>query len=101
MASGAPEATVAVTVLIPGVLRGECGGASVLNLRSAPVLGALLDELASAHPRLHRRIRSEQLEIRRYVNVYVDGEDCRSIALLDTPLQQGSQVQILPSVAGG
>ncbi len=62
-------ATVDVTVLIPGVLRAECGGASVLTFRSAPVLRALLDELASAQPRLHRRIRSEQQEIRRYVNV--------------------------------
>jgi molybdopterin converting factor small subunit len=101
MDNGAPETTVAVTVLIPGVLRGECGGASVLDLRSAPVLGALLDQVAAAHPRLHRRIRTEQLEIRRYVNVYVDGEDCRSIGLLDAPLRPGSEVQILPSVAGG
>src|SRR3954451_22159535 len=94
-------ATVDVTVLIPGVLRGECDGASVLTVRSAPVQGALLDRLAYAQPRLHRRIRSEQLEIRRYVNVYVAGEDCRSTGLLDTPLTSGSQVQILPSVAGG
>ena len=101
MEGGAAETTVAVTVLIPGVLRADCGGASVLTLQSAPVLGALLDELASAHPRLHRRIRSEQQEIRRYVNVYVDGEDCRSTGLLDTPLRPGSEVQILPSVAGG
>src|ERR1700712_1061435 len=101
MESGVPEATVAVTVLIPGVLRGECGGASVLTVRSAPVLRALLDELASGYPRLHRRIRSEQLEIRPYVNIYVDGEDCRSIGLLDAPLRVGSEVQILPSVAGG
>jgi molybdopterin synthase sulfur carrier subunit len=94
-------ATVAVTVLIPGVLRADCGGAPTLAMRSAPTLGALLDELAATQPRLHRRIRSEQLEIRRYVNVYVDGENCRTTGLLTTPLRAGAQIQILPSVAGG
>lgn len=93
--------TVSVTVLVPGVLRAECGGASTLALRSGPTLGALLDELAACQPRLHRRIRSEQSVIRRYVNVYVDGEDCRLTGVLGTPLRAGAEVQILPSVAGG
>ena len=101
MENAAEAATVGVTVLVPGVLRAECGGESVLTLRSAPALGALLDELASSHPRLHRRIRDELQEIRRFVNVYVDGENCRSTGGLDTPLKPGAQVQILPSVAGG
>ena len=100
MADDLPTA-VEVTVLVPGVLRAECGGESTLLLRSGPTLGDLLDELAAGHPRLHRRIRSEQLEIRRYVNVYVDGEDCRLTGLLATPLRDGAEVQILPSVAGG
>ena len=99
MAESRPK--VPVTVLIPGVLRSECGGASTLALLSGPTLGALLDELAATHPRLHRRIRSEKSEIRRYVNVYVDGADCRLTGLLTTALRAGAEVQILPSVAGG
>ncbi len=74
---------------------------STLAVRSGPTLGSLLDELAKTQPRLHRRIRSERSEIRRYVNVYVDGEDCRLTGVLTTPLRAGSEVQILPSVAGG
>lgn len=93
--------TVEVTVLVPGVLRAECAGASTLQLRSEPSLGALLDQLAAQLPRLHRRIRDEQGTLRRYVNVYVDGEDCRQTGLLATSLSNGSQVQVLPSVAGG
>ena len=98
---GGLPATVEVTVLVPGVLRAECAGASSLEVTSEPSLGALLDQLADRWPRLHRRIRDEQGALRRYVNVYVDGEDCRQNGLLATPLQHRSQVQVLPSVAGG
>ncbi len=99
--SGQADAQVRVRVLVPGVLRAECDGEPVLELQSGPRLGALLDEIAARWPRLHRRIRDEQLVIRRYVNVYVDGEDCRTGGGLDTPLRDGSEVQFLPSVAGG
>lgn len=61
----------------------------------------MLDEVGRRWPRLERRIRDERGALRRYVNVYVDGEDCRSAAGLDTPVPQGAQVQVLPSVAGG
>ncbi|WP_231929888.1 MoaD/ThiS family protein [Micromonospora inositola] len=61
----------------------------------------VLDELAGAWPRLARRIRDERGELRRYVNVYVDGEDCRHVGGLDTPVGDGAEVQVLPSVAGG
>ncbi|MEU5907379.1 ubiquitin-like small modifier protein 1 [Micromonospora sp. NPDC047467] len=90
-----------VTVLLPGPLRGEAGGASRLDVDACGTLRAVLDELAAAHPRLARRIRDERGELRRYVNVYVDGEDCRHSGGLATPVGAGAQVQVLPSVAGG
>ena len=99
--NGGSTLPVHVTVMVPGVLRADCSGASTLNFTSEPSLGALLDRLAGDFPRLHRRIRDERGLIRRYVNVYVDGEDCRLTGLLATPLQDRSQVQVLPSVAGG
>ncbi|MER7587348.1 ubiquitin-like small modifier protein 1 [Micromonospora sp. NPDC127501] len=90
-----------VTVLLPGPLRGEAGGASRLNVTVAGTLRAVLDEMAVAHPRLARRIRDERGELRRYVNVFVDGEDCRHTGGLATPVKDGAEVQVLPSVAGG
>ena len=92
---------VEVSLLVPGVLRADCAGAAILQFTSEPSLGGLLDQLADQLPRLHRRIRDEQRAIRRYVNVYVDGEDCRGTGMLATPLRDGSQVQVLPCVAGG
>lgn len=90
-----------VTVLLPGPLRGEAGGASRLTVAAGGSLRAVLDELAAAWPRLARRIRDERGELRRYVNVYVDGEDCRHVGGLDTPVGDDAEVQVVPSVAGG
>ncbi|MET8836751.1 ubiquitin-like small modifier protein 1 [Micromonospora sp. NPDC004540] len=90
-----------VTVLLPGPLRAETGGEGRLTVVASGTLGAVLDELATAWPRLARRIRDERGDLRRYVNVYVDGEDCRHVGGLAAPVTDGAEVQILPSVAGG
>ncbi|WNM39792.1 ubiquitin-like small modifier protein 1 [Micromonospora halotolerans] len=90
-----------VTVLLPGPLRAETGGEGRLAVAAAGTLRAVLDELATTWPRLARRIRDERGDLRRYVNVYVDGEDCRHTGALDTRVPEGAEIQILPSVAGG
>ncbi|MFF3856735.1 ubiquitin-like small modifier protein 1 [Micromonospora sp. NPDC002575] len=90
-----------VTVLVPGPLRGEVGGATRLTVAAAGTLRDVLDELAVRWPRLARRLRDERGEVRRHVNVYVDGEDCRHLGGLDAPVPPGAEVQVLPSVAGG
>jgi molybdopterin converting factor small subunit len=88
------------TVLVPGMLRAEAGGASRLTVGGGTVRG-VLDELGARWPRLERRVRDETGALRRYVNVYVDGEDCRRTGGLDTPVPASAEVRILPSVAGG
>lgn len=94
---------MAVTVLIPGALRVDAAGESKVSvdLGDGGVLGDVLDALAAVHPRIDRRLRDEQGVLRRYVNIYVDGEECRRGGGLATPVKGGSEVQILPSVAGG
>jgi molybdopterin converting factor small subunit len=92
---------VPATVLVPGVLRAEAGGESRLGVTADGSLRAVLDEIAARWPRLARRLRDEQGELRRYVNVYVDGEDCRLSGGLESPVRDGAEVQVLPSVAGG
>ncbi|WP_254548391.1 MoaD/ThiS family protein [Catellatospora tritici] len=90
-----------VTVLVPGPLRTESGGESRLEVDSGGTLRAVLDEVSRRWPRLGRRLRDERGELRRYVNVYVDGEDCRMLDGQETPVPSGAEVQVLPSVAGG
>jgi uncharacterized protein (TIGR00369 family) len=90
-----------VEIIIPGALRSEVDGASRVSVDSAGSLRAVLDEVERRWPRLGRRIRDERGELRRYVNVYVDGEDCRSLSGQETPVGAGAEVQVIPSVAGG
>ena len=89
------------TVLVPGMLRAEAGGSAHLEVGDGGTLGAVLDEIKERWPRLERRIRDESGTLRRYVNVYVDGEDCRRSGGLETPVPAGAEIQVLPSVAGG
>jgi molybdopterin converting factor small subunit len=89
------------TVLVPGMLRAEAGGSARLEVGDGGTLAAVLDEIRERWPRLERRIRDESGALRRYVNVYVDGEDCRRSGGLATPVPAGAEIQVLPSVAGG
>jgi len=90
-------------VVVPGALRQFTDGESAVevSLADGATLGELLDALADVKPALCRRIRDEQGELRRYVNVYVDGEDARRAGGLAAPLPAGAEVLVLPSVAGG
>jgi len=93
---------MSVQVVLPGVLADLAGGVRHLEVepRGATV-GGLLDSLAASYPLLARRIRDETGDVRRFVNVYVDGEDVRFQAGVDTAVRDGTVVQVLPSVAGG
>jgi molybdopterin converting factor small subunit len=93
---------MSVQVLLPGVLSSLAGGAKHLDVQPAgDTLADLLDALAAQHPMLCRRIRDETGQVRRFVNVYVDGDDVRYQGGLRTPVPDGAEVQVLPSVAGG
>lgn len=89
------------TLLIPAALRAEAGGTARLEVTADGTLRAVLDEVAGRWPRLERRVRDEAGQLRRYINVYVDGEDVRGLAGQDTPVPAGAEVHILPSIAGG
>jgi molybdopterin converting factor small subunit len=91
-----------VTVLLPGVLREHAGGVARLELEpTGATLRDALDLLAGRHPALERRMRDEQGVLRRYVNVFVDGEECRRLANQATELRDGAEIQVIPSIAGG
>lgn len=90
---------MSVTVKIPAQLRTVTDGASELTLDGSTV-GQVLDAAFAAHPALRDRITDDG-ELRRFVNVYVAGEDIRFGDGLDTGVAPGAEVTILPAVAGG
>jgi molybdopterin synthase sulfur carrier subunit len=93
---------VTVEVVLPGVLADLAGGAKHLHVDvGGSTVADLLDSLAVEHPLLARRIRDETGQVRRFVNVYVDGDDVRYQQGVATPVADGAVVQVLPSVAGG
>ena len=64
-------------------------------------MGEALDALRAAHPAVYDRLVTERREVRPHVNVFVGREDIRWSGGLQTPLAEGSEVVILPSVSGG
>jgi sulfur-carrier protein len=86
-------------VRIPPQLRGEVGGA-----REVPAEGGsvreLLDDVLGRFPGLRHQL-VEDGDLAPFVNVYVEGEDVRTLDGLDTPVENGSTVILLPAMAGG
>jgi MoaD family protein len=90
---------MAVTVKIPTQLRATTGGQADLSAEGSTV-GEVLDAVFAEHGDLKDRI-TEGGELRRFVNVYVGGEDIRYGEGLGTEVDDGAEVTILPAVAGG
>jgi sulfur-carrier protein len=90
---------MAVTVKIPTQLRGATDGETTATVDGATV-GEVLDALYARFGELRGRI-AEDGGLRRFVNVYVGGEDIRFLDGLDTKVSDGDEVTILPAVAGG
>lgn len=92
-----------MVVTLPGALRQFTGGESKVTVEVAEdaTVGAVLDRVGAELPALHRRIQDETGVLRRHVNVYVGQTNVRDAQLLNTPVPLGSDVTILPSVAGG
>jgi molybdopterin converting factor small subunit len=86
-------------VRIPPVLREEAGGEREVEASGATVR-ALLDDLNARLPRLAERIYDGEA-IRPFVNVYLEGEDVRTLDGLNTPVADGSTLILLPAMAGG
>ena len=90
---------MSITVKIPTQLRAATGGEAEVQVDGATV-GEALDAVFDAHGDLRERITQDG-DLRRFVNVYVSGEDIRFQQGLATSINDGDEVTILPAVAGG
>jgi molybdopterin converting factor small subunit len=91
---------MAITVQLPTALRGYCDGASELSL-SASTVRAALGKIEQHHPDLYRNICDETGAVRRHVNVFLNDTLLRDGEGLDTALESGDVVTVMPAVSGG
>ena len=91
---------MSVTVRIPTPLRKMTGDRDIVTAVGGS-LGQCIDALEGAYPGLKDRLCDEAGEIRRFVNIYVNGEDVRFLQGLATAVADGDEVSIVPAVAGG
>jgi molybdopterin synthase sulfur carrier subunit len=91
---------VSVIVRIPAPLRKITADQDSVPA-DGPSLSQCIDSLEASYPGLKERLCDDAGEIRRFVNIYVNGEDVRFLQGLTTPLKDGDEVSIVPAVAGG
>jgi sulfur-carrier protein len=91
---------MSVSVRIPTTLRTLTEGKSEVSLEGSNVRD-VLTRLDQAHPGFADRLLDDDGNLRRFVNVFVADDDIRFLEGLDTPVPDGSEVSIIPAVAGG
>jgi molybdopterin synthase sulfur carrier subunit len=98
-----PAPVAEIRVVLPSVLQPLAGGQSILTAPADAEVTVewLLDSVTGRYPALSRRLRDETGAIRRYVNIYVSGNEIRRLQGLATAVAPGQEVLILQSVAGG
>ena len=91
---------MSVSVRIPTILRTYTGGESEVSAEGAD-LAAVLEDLDSTYAGIKGRILDEGGQLRRFVNVYVGNDDVRFLEGLETTVSDGTEVSVIPAVAGG
>ena len=91
---------MSVHVRIPTPLRRFTGGAEEVSADGA-TMAALVEDLERNHPGLKERICDEGGKVRRFVNIFVNGDDIRFLNNLETVIKAGDEVSIVPAIAGG
>ena len=91
---------MAVQVRIPTPLRKYTGGKEAVSIDGSSI-AALIENLEKNHPGLKDRICEADGSVRRFVNLYVNGDDIRFLDNLQSKLKDGDEVSIVPAIAGG
>ncbi len=89
-----------ITVRIPQPLRNLTGNQSTVP-GAGPSLLSCIEHLDATYPGVRERVMDDTGQLRRFVNIYINGDDVRFADGLATPLKDGDEVSIVPAVAGG
>ena len=87
-------------VRIPTPLRKFTGGSEEVSANGATI-AALVADMESHYPGIKERLCEADGKVRRFVNIYVNGDDIRFLSNLDTAVKEADEVSIVPAIAGG
>ncbi len=87
-------------VRIPSPLRRYTNGQSKVKSNGANI-GTLIEDLEAQHPGVKSRLCDDKGQIKRYVNVFVNGEEIRTLQGMETAIADKDEVSIIPAMAGG
>jgi molybdopterin converting factor small subunit len=88
-------------IVIPTPLRKYTGGAEVIEIEGPKNVQEVIDQLEIRCPGIRAGVCDSSGTLRRFINIYVDGEDVRFLEDLRTPVRDSSEVTIIPAIAGG
>lgn len=91
---------MSVTVRLPGALRDATGGQTKLEA-TGRTLAEVISDIDRRHPGFRARVVDDTGRLRTYVNVYIGEDDARSKGGTDAPVPEGSEVMVIPAMAGG
>lgn len=91
---------MAIWVEIPQIFRKHTNGSKVITVE-AETIREVFERLDDTYPGLRKQLFTDDGELHRFVNVYLNEEDIRYLRYLETPLKGGDRLSILPAVAGG
>jgi len=91
---------MSLKVVIPTPLRKFTRGAELVEVE-ATTLQEVLDKLDSKYPGFRASVCDETGALKRFINVYINGEDVRFLENLSTRVKDGAEVAIVPAISGG
>jgi molybdopterin synthase sulfur carrier subunit len=88
------------TVRLPSVLRAQANGERAIQV-DGETIGDAVQSLVGRHPALAQQLLTPEGDLHRFVNVYLNGQDVRYLAGLQTPVGERDEIRLLPAIAGG
>jgi molybdopterin synthase sulfur carrier subunit len=89
-----------IRVRVPTPLRRFTAGNDEVSARGDSIK-AVIQDLEQSHPGISERLLDEKGELRRFVNIYLNGDDIRFLSQLDSKVKDGDDISIVPAIAGG
>jgi molybdopterin synthase sulfur carrier subunit len=98
--AGGEPLTMPIRIRVPTPLRRFTGGNDEVTAEGDSII-AVIEDLERRHPGMRERLLDDKGELRRFVNIYLNGDDIRFLNQLTSKVKDGDDISIVPAIAGG